>query len=49
MKNIPYFAGVRIDVPCFWQAIGINKARKPYERPYYTNAHWPFVAKFPAN
>ena len=38
-----------VKVPCSWQAMGINAARKPYDRPYYTNAHWPFVAKFPAN
>ena len=38
-----------VKVPCSWQAMGINKVRKPYDRPYYTNAHWPFVAKFPAN
>ena len=38
-----------VKVPCSWQAMGINLDRKPYDRPYYTNAHWPFVAKFPAN
>ena len=38
-----------VKVPCSWQAMGINAAQKPYGHPYYTNAHWPFVAKFPAN
>ena len=38
-----------VKVPCSWQAMGINAEGKPYDRPYYTNAHWPFVAKFPAN
>ena len=38
-----------VKVPCSWQAMGINSQGKPYDRPYYTNAHWPFVAKFPAN
>ena len=38
-----------VKVPCSWQAMGINPEGKPYDRPYYTNAHWPFVAKFPAN
>ena len=38
-----------VKVPCSWQAMGINAAQRPYDRPYYTNAHWPFVAKFPAN
>ena len=38
-----------VKVPCSWQAMGINKKGKPYGHPYYTNANWPFVAKFPAN
>ena len=38
-----------VKVPCSWQTMGINKRGKPYGHPYYTNAHWPFVAKFPAN
>lgn len=38
-----------VKVPCSWQAMGINARQKPYDRPYYTNAHWPFVPKFPAN
>ena len=38
-----------VKVPCSWQAMGINAARKPYDRPFYTNMHWPFVAKYPAN
>ena len=38
-----------VKVPCSWQAMGINAARKPYDRPYYINMHWPFVAKYPAN
>ena len=38
-----------VKVPCSWQAMGINKKGKPYGYPYYTNANWPFVAKFPAN
>ena len=38
-----------VKVPCSWQAMGINAARKPYDRPFYTNMHWPFVPKFPAN
>ncbi len=38
-----------VKVPCSWQAIGINAARKPYDRPYYLNQHWPFVPKFPDN
>ena len=38
-----------VKVPCSWQAMGINAAQRPYDRPYYTNAHWPFVPKFPAN
>ena len=38
-----------VKVPCSWQAMGINAAGRPYGHPYYTNANWPFVAKFPAN
>ena len=38
-----------VKVPCSWQAMGINEAGKPYGHPYYTNANWPFVAKFPGN
>ncbi len=38
-----------VKVPCSWQAMGINRRGKPYGHPYYTNANWPFVAKFPAN
>ena len=38
-----------VKVPCSWQAIGINASRRPYDRPFYTNMHWPFVPKFPAN
>ena len=38
-----------VKVPCSWQTMGINKRGKPYGHPYYTNAHWPFVAKFPDN
>ena len=38
-----------VKVPCSWQAMGINRAGKPYGHPYYTNANWPFVAKFPGN
>lgn len=38
-----------VKVPCSWQASGINRAGKPYGHPYYTNANWPFVAKFPGN
>ena len=38
-----------VKVPCSWQAMGINAAQKPYDRPYYLNQDWPFVPKFPAN
>ena len=38
-----------VKVPCSWQAMGINAAGRPYGHPYYTNANWPFVAKFPVN
>ena len=38
-----------VKVPCSWQAMGINAERKPYDRPYYLNQHWPFAPKFPAN
>ena len=38
-----------VKVPCSWQAMGINAAHRPYDRPYYTNQHWPFAPKFPAN
>ena len=38
-----------VKVPCSWQAMGINREGKPYGHPYYTNANWPFVAKFPGN
>ena len=38
-----------VKVPCSWQAMGINTRGKPYGFPYYTNANWPFVARFPAN
>lgn len=37
-----------VKVPCSWQAMGINAERKPYDRPYYLNQHWPFAPKFPA-
>ena len=36
-----------VKVPCSWQAMGINAERKPYDRPYYLNQHWPFAPKFP--
>ena len=26
-----------VKVPCSWQAMGINAAQKPYDRPYYLN------------
>lgn len=38
-----------VKVPCSWQAMGINAARKPYGRPYYLNQHWPFTPMYPAN
>ena len=38
-----------VKVPCSWQAMGINRAGKPYGHPYYTNANWPFVDRFPGN
>ena len=38
-----------VKVPCSWQAMGINAAHKPYDRPYYLNQDWPFVPKFPEN
>ena len=34
-----------VKVPCSWQAMGINKAGKPYGHPYYTNSNWPFAPK----